>query len=367
MNVLIINPIIYTSETRNIPKVSSIKDSMIYDLCLAFYEEGHNVTLYAAEQYKPTVSESYPFEIIWDKCSFEKIFSAHRIPILSGLKKYIKNNRDNIDLIITGEVFSFNSLTAYRKAPKKTIVWHELAKHNRMLKKLPSKLWYNIIARFCFKNALIIPRSADAGKFIKQYCKNVSDDFIDHGVNLDKFSLSPKKDDYFIVCSQLIERKKIDGIIEKFAEYIKKFNANELLYIVGSGDLDNHLKEKVAELKLTEKVIFTGKLPHSELVPLLSKAKALLINTIKDNSMISIVESIAVATPIVTTTVPLNSEYIIANELGIAKECWTCDDLNTISTNNDYYISNCLSYRDKLSTKYKVKQFYEYSQKQRKG
>ena len=38
--------------------------------------------------------------------------------------------------------------------------------------------------------------------------------------------------------------------------------------------------------------------------------------------MISIVEAIAVGTPIVTTDVPLNSTYIKEYQLGIAKKQW---------------------------------------------
>ncbi len=43
MKVLVINPIMYTSETKNIKRALSIKDTMMYDLCLAFHEMGHSV------------------------------------------------------------------------------------------------------------------------------------------------------------------------------------------------------------------------------------------------------------------------------------------------------------------------------------
>lgn len=41
MKVLVINPIMYTSETKNIKRAASIKDTMMYDFCLAFHEMGH--------------------------------------------------------------------------------------------------------------------------------------------------------------------------------------------------------------------------------------------------------------------------------------------------------------------------------------
>lgn len=57
MKILIINAIVSTAETAQIPKVSSIEDTMIYNQCLAFVKAGHEVTLYAAEPYKPVTDD----------------------------------------------------------------------------------------------------------------------------------------------------------------------------------------------------------------------------------------------------------------------------------------------------------------------
>ena len=102
------------------------------------------------------------------------------------------------------------------------------------------------------------------------------------------------------------------------------------------------LKQKAYELGIAEKVIFTLKLEHNKAIPILSQSKALLVNTVKDNNMISIVESIAVGTPIVTTDVPLNASYIKEFELGIAKPSWDEQDLFKIVYDNDIYVFNCL-------------------------
>ena len=98
---------------------------------------------------------------------------------------------------------------------------------------------------------------------------------------------------------------------------------------------------------------------HDELLPILSKSRALLVNTVKDNNMISIVEAIAVETPIVTTDVPLNSTYIKEYQLGIAKKQWDESDLNDVVSNSEMYIENCMKYRYKLSAKQRVEQFLE--------
>lgn len=356
MNILIVNPIVYTSETKNIIRANSIKDTMIYDLCLAFEKKGHNVTLYAAEPFKPENKEKYPFKVIWGKCKFKSIFMPHCFPYMYNLSKYIKKNESNIDLIICSEVFSINTLNAVLTNKSKVIVWHELAKHNAMMKKLPSKIWYNIVARFLMRNVKVVARSEEAKSFIKKYCRDTDSKIIEHGVNLDKFIYSTDKKDYFVVCSQLIERKRIDGILLKFGEYLKISGNSSELIIIGDGELKSSLEQLSRGLGLEEKIIFKGKLNHEELLPYLAHAKALLVNTIKDNSMISIVESIAVGTPVVTTEIPLNASYIKKYKLGIATE-WDQQDLMKIVNDNEVYVNNCLKYREKLSTVSKVDDF----------
>lgn len=359
MKVLIINPIMYTSESRDIKRAVSIKDTMMYDFCLAFYDMGHSVTLVGGEPFKPTKSETYPFEVLWWKCRCQKICMPHCLPFMPETYQYVKQHRAEYDLIITSEIFSLNSLMAYRAAPDKTIIWHELAKHNAIMKRIPSKIWYRFITRLFMRKAKIVARSVEARDFVKRYCLNTDENVIDHGVNLDKFKAMKTKENYFVVCSQLIERKQIDGILEKFAYYLNKYDATYKLYIIGDGELKEELQMMVRTLKIAQNVIFTGKMTHDELLPILSGAKALLVNTVKDNNMISIVEAIAVGTPIVTTDVPLNSTYIKAYRLGIAKKQWDETDLEAIVSDNRVYVENCMNYRYKLSTKQRVEQFLE--------
>lgn len=97
--------------------------------------------------------------------------------------------------------FLINMLMAYRCALDKVIIWHELVKYNAILKQIPSEIWYGFIARFFTRNAKIIACSIEARNFIKQYCKNVEENVIDYGVNLDKFQAAiEKKDKYLIFC-----------------------------------------------------------------------------------------------------------------------------------------------------------------------
>ena len=233
MKILIINPILYTAETRAIPKRDSIKDTMIYDLCLAFHEAGHTVELLAGEPWKPVKEEAYPFRVIWGKCSLQRVFLPHRLPFIARTGSIVKSG--NYDLIITSEVFSINTFLAFRKAPDRVIAWHELSKHNAILHKIPSIVWYNVVVRLFMRNLTVVARSEQAKAFISAYCRNTLDTVIDHGVNPDKFPVSREKKNQFAVCSQLIPRKRIDGILRIFGQYLREKDSDAKLVIIGGG------------------------------------------------------------------------------------------------------------------------------------
>lgn len=356
--ILIINPILYTSETNHIPKVKSIKDTMIYTLCLGFIKEGQEVTLIAAEDYRPTREEKYDFPIVWMKTVWHGIFQPRCLPYMPKLHGYLKRHTE-YDYVISSEMFGTWSYTAARVCPRKTIIWHELAKHNNMLHRIPSRVWYGVVARFMMRAVTVVPRSKAAADFIGHFSRNVSDTIIDHGVNVDKMipADAENKKEQFVVVSQLVERKRIDLTIERFAKFYDKGHSGYRLYIIGRGELDEELKEQVKRLQLGESVVFCGQLTHEELLPLVAQSKALLVSTEKDNNMVSIVESIAVGTPVITTSVPYNAYYIEKDKLGIVNDHWDEHTLEQICENHEIYCTNCVEYRDKLSNVYCAGQF----------
>ena len=361
MRILLINPILYTSQTDKIPKVSSIKDTMIYTMCLGFQENGDVPVLVAASDYKPCTDEEYPFEVVWLDTALKKIFKPRCLPWMPGLGKYIKENKSKTDGIITSEVFSLCSLTAALIAPEKTIIWHELGSHNKIMHYIPSKIWYHIVARLFFRKVPIVARSENARHFISRFCPQVAKTIIDHGVNIHQIEATAEKENHFVVVSQLIARKRIDRTIKVFADFINQGGDRRhyFLDIVGTGDKEQELKCLAETLRIQEKVIFHGRLSHPAMAPIVAKAKAMLVYTEKDNSMVSIVESIAAGTPVVTTPVPFNSSYIKAERLGIVAAEWDKEILDRICDQNETFVQNCIAYRSRLSASYCSGQFTE--------
>lgn len=346
--VLVINPILYTAETNRIPRVDSIKDTMIYTMCLGFLQAGQEVTLIAAEDYRPVCEERYDFPILWFHTVFHKICMPRCFPYMPQLRAYLKTHQE-YDMIVTSETFAAWSYTAVRMAPDKTVIWHELAAYNHMLYQIPAKFWYQLVARFFMRRARVVPRSEEAGRFIRQFMPLVEERPIDHGVNPDKFPPAKEgRGERFVVVSQLISRKRIDHTIEAFGDFVSAGHGNYRLSIIGEGEEDAALKQLVKKLGLNERVTFHGKLSHEKLLPIVAASKALLVSTQKDNNMVSIVESIAVGTPVVTTSIPYNAAYIRKAELGIVEDDWSAAALERIVAENDSYVKNCLAYRPQL-------------------
>lgn len=356
MNILIINPILITppEHGKAIPKPKTIKHTLIYNFCLGFLHNGHQITLAASEEYKPTEDQSFDFNILFFKNSIKSVITnfPNGFPHMSGLHAFLRKNHDKFDIIISSEAFSFNSLIASLICLKKLIIWQEVGQHAPTFHRIPSKIWHNIIVRTLYRNVLIVPRSETARGFIGRYANRVSTTIVDHGINIDNFSFCAEKEKYFIVVAQLIKRKNINLTIRKFKEFDDRYGGGYKLYIAGHGEEEHNLLHLISSLNLDHKVFLTGFLNRIELSNLLHKASCFLTDTSREFNAVSILETIAAGTPIITNTNTYAASYIQSKQLGIVRDDWGADDIHNLLQNHTIYIENCRTYRDKLSNNY---------------
>ena len=354
MKVLVVNPILFTSENYVIPEIVSIKETMIYNMCLGFLANGHQVTLAAAADYKPAQEEAYDFEVIFFKSVLRRIFLPAVLPLSFEFYKYLKVNHQKYDLIVCSEAFSFVSLFASIVCPPKTVIWQEMTLHQHKFKKIPSKLWYRIIVPlFMRKVKCVIPRSGKAYSFICKYIHNVSKETVDHGINILQFSYSQEKERQVITSSRLVPGKNIESIILAYSKLIKIKEFEDMkMMIAGDGISRKYLEDFVEKLNLQQHVIFLGFLNKKDLNVAIKKSYVFMINTLRDHNMLSISESIASGTPLITNFIPTMADNIAKEKLGIAKDNWDEYDLIEIIENNSFYVSNCINYREKLTNSY---------------
>lgn len=358
MKILILNSILYTPEKNVIIRKNSIKDTMIYNFANSFVEQGHEVILVAALDYRPLSSETYPFHVEFLKSNLSRLFLPSVLPLHIDLLRFLRKNNKNFDLIISSETFSFNSLFASLIASSKTILWQELGLHNNKFHQIPSKIWYNFIARILMRRTLIVPRSFIAQRFLKQFDLNVSEIHIDHGVNMQYFIPTSNKKKQFIVVARIVQEKQIDVIINKFNAFLKKYRLYEYkLIIAGDGPYKHQLQKQISELNIQDNVLLPGMLSHETLGIYISQSCGMLCNSKMDLNMIAIGESLSVGTPVLTNTIPYSHEWVKQEKLGIAKDDWNEDDIMELIHNNDIYVHNALKYGESLTNEAVTSQF----------
>ena len=362
MNILVVNPILVSAEYYIIPEISSIKETMIYTMCLGFVANGHQVTLAAAADYKPVPEEEgYDFEVLFFKSVLKRLFYPAALPLSFDFYKYLKANHKKFDLVISSEIFSIASFFASVVCPAKTVIWHEMTIFQNKLKKIPAKLWYWVVVPLFIRRVrCIIPRSGKAASFIRKYLKNVSEDIVDHGINVSKFNFSKEKNRQVISSSRLVPGKNIESIILIYSKLIKIKGFEDIkLLIAGDGFARKSLESLVEELNLQKQVTFSGFLKQKELNEVIKKSLVFMINTLRDQNMLSIPESIVSGTPVITNLLPASADYIAREKLGIAKDKWDEFDLIEIIENNRFYVDNCVKYRDKQTNSYCAKQIVD--------
>ena len=344
MKILVINCILSTAEKGVITPKESIWDCMISTFARGFIELGHSVTLLASEEFKPTADEQLPFDVVYFPSRCPGIFKPDLLPWPKGMGKWLKQHANGYDLVIASESFQIPTLLASSICGPKLVIWQEMVRHQRLLFKLPSKLWHNIVVRHLMKDITIVPRSEPARQFIGRYSRNVSDVIVDHGTDAAVLYPCNQMDKAFIVVSRLVPGKNIDSIITTFSRLVSMEQYRDYrLDIIGDGDQMAFLKSLVSQLGMTDKVAFHGFLSHEQLAEPLRRAVALLVNTSNDLNMLTTAEAITSGTPVVTNTVPSSSSFIAERGLGVVRDGWDENDLIEVINNYDKMHAACVS------------------------
>ena len=124
-------------------------------------------------------------------------------------------------------------------------------------------------------------------------------------VDIDKFQLYEKKEDYYFTMSRMVPYKKIDLIVEAFSKTDKK------LVVAGTGpDF-----EKIKKLA-TPNIELLGYIDDSEAINYMQRAKAFLFSAVEDFG-ITPVEAQACGTPVICLGKGGTKETILDGETGI--------------------------------------------------
>ncbi|MEI6893694.1 MAG: glycosyltransferase family 4 protein [Colwellia sp.] len=143
-----------------------------------------------------------------------------------------------------------------------------------------------------------------------------------NGVDLDFFhpdAVQPQlpfeleRDEKLILSvGNLVELKGHHLVIEAL-----KSLANVKLIIIGEGEERANLQRQVADLSLTDRVLFTGNILQADLPGYYARADALVLASSREGMPNVLLESLACGTPVVATNVGGNSEVITQGGIGL--------------------------------------------------
>lgn len=143
-----------------------------------------------------------------------------------------------------------------------------------------------------------------AGKIKRIYRRDA--DVIYPPVDVKKFSLVTEKEDFYVTASRLVPYKRIDMIVDAFANMLDK-----KLVVIGSGPE----KEKILS-KATPNIDVIGYQDFDALRDYMEKAKAFVFAAIEDFGII-VVEAMACGTPVIAGNYGGTAESVVDGITGI--------------------------------------------------
>lgn len=111
-------------------------------------------------------------------------------------------------------------------------------------------------------------------------------------------------------------QKAQDDLLRAF-EIIAEKRDNVRLFIVGWGPLENKLRQIARDKGLSDKVVFTGKLPRKRIFELLSITDIFVLSSLWEGFGIVLAEAMALGKPVITTDTDGGREVVEHGKTGI--------------------------------------------------
>ncbi len=181
------------------------------------------------------------------------------------------------------------------------------------------------ILKYNFKSADEICATSNT---IKDYVAKVTNKpvtVIPFGVNVDEFkpkevkSLFDESDFVIGSIKPLEPLYNNDVLIESFNSLVKKYDHLKLL-IIGEGSEEARLKQMCTQLKIEEKVKFTGRIPFNQISNYFNMIHVLANLSEYESFGVSVIEAMACEKPVIVTNVGGLKEVVTDDSVGIKVE-----------------------------------------------
>jgi glycosyltransferase involved in cell wall biosynthesis len=271
-----------------------------------------------------------------------KFFKSNQVKIINlgnGFGNYnlslklflwIRKNRKFYDTFIFHGLWQFNTLIARFLLKDNFYVFS----HGQLdpyfatekYKKIKKKIYWNLVEKFNMRKAkaMLLTNNSEKKSQEKSFVnvKNLKRKVINFGINAPKYNIKNlnrifikkfnflKNKNYFIFLGRFHKKKGCDILIKSFKNILKKKNDIFLLMIGPHSYEKVKLKNLSNEYKLNDKIFWSKEITNDLKWIIMKKAQAMVLSSRGENFGVSLVESLSVGTPVITTS-KVNIQNII--------------------------------------------------------
>lgn len=176
--------------------------------------------------------------------------------------------------------------------------------------------------------------------------------------NITDFYVESKKEKNFLYIGDMRKTKNLHNLILGFSAFLKVSNSSDNLIIAGRKKYEYELLQKqVEELKMEDRVIFTGYVTEEEKRKLFEIAKALVLISDNEGFGIPLIEAALNGLPVICSDIPIFHE-ILDEENAIFVDNKSVQSISNSFSNIEQ--KNILPQAcQRLRNKYSVAMFYE--------
>ncbi len=309
-----------------------------YEISKKFLENGHEVTVYTTDGFKRKidVEKNKPVEVDGLKTYYFTNLTRYLAGIASPIPYYLpmvaRKEIMNFDVIHLHGLTMIGFLV--HRYAKKYDIPYLLQGHGSLFFKMRGKVSFSPNGIISIKKMNLIKKARNtlferptlhsASKFIAltkteaEQCKKIDIDeekieIIPNGINLSEYDILPEKgmfrkkyllgenEKLILYLGRIHRIKGLDLLVKAFAGLLKEFD-NARLVIVGPDDgFLSTLKNLVQDLKIGDKVLFTGLLYERDKLEAYVDADVYVLPSMYETFPSTVLEAWACGTPVITT------------------------------------------------------------------
>lgn len=261
---------------------------------------------------------------------------------------FYKKHRNEYDLILVNVPHPFANLVLWLYPPKKNtkviLYWHsDIIKQRFIL------FFYKPLLKWLIKKSSLITAPTevhlDESDFTKLFegKKKCLPFLLDYNLYKSEFKTTEDGKKIIFSCGRLTHYKGFEILIQA-AQYISD---DAVIYIAGTGKLQNRLEESIKNLNLKSKVKLLGHISEEELAKQYQNCYLFCFPSINRAEMMGFVqyEAFSYGKPVISTTIPRSGAPTI-NQEGISGYKVNINDPKALAERINYVLENDSKYNE---------------------